>query len=195
MKKLDKSFWQDRWENAETGWDIGYAATPLVAYFDTLKNKDLKILIPGCGNAYEGEYLMKSGFKNTFLIDIAPLALESLKKRFPDFPDSNLIQGDFFEHDEKYDLIVEQTFFCAISPTLRRAYAEKMHELLHINGKLIGLLFNDPLFEDHPPFGGNKAEYLTYFEDLFTIHHFDTATNSIKPRAGRELFIEFEKKS
>src|SRR5690554_153609 len=171
MKKLDKSFWQDRWKNAETGWDIGYAATPLVAYFDTLKNKDLKILIPGCGNAYEGEYLMKSGFKNTFLIDIAPLALESLKKRFPDFPDSNLIQGDFFEHDEKYDLIVEQTFFCAISPTLRRAYAEKMHELLHINGKLIGLLFNDPLFEDHPPFGGNKAEYLTYFEDLFTIHH------------------------
>lgn len=194
MISLDKSYWQDRWENAETGWDIGYPSTPLVAYFDTLENKDIKILIPGCGNAYEGEYLIKKGFKNTFLIDIAPLAFENLKKRFPDFPDENLILGDFFEHEESYDLIVEQTFFCALNPKLRRAYAEKTHSLLNKRGKLMGVLFNAPLFKDHPPFGGNKTEYLGYFEDLFTIFHFETATNSIKPRAGRELFIEIEKK-
>ena len=194
MKTLDKSFWQDRWKNAETGWDIGYPSTPLVEYFDNLEDKDIKILIPGCGNAYEGEYLIKNGFKNTFLIDIAPLAFESLKKRFRNFPEENLIEGDFFEHEETYDLIVEQTFFCAIDPKLRRAYAEKMHSLLKKNGKLMGLLFNDPLFEDHPPFGENKTEYLGYFEDLFTIHYFEKATNSIKPRSGRELFIELEKK-
>lgn len=194
MKALDKSFWQSRWENAETGWDIGYPSTPLVEYFDKLDNKDIKILIPGCGNAYEGEYLIKKGFKNTFLIDIAPLAFESLKKRFPDFPDENLILGDFFEHEETYDLIVEQTFFCAINPNLRKAYAEKIHSLLKKKGKLMGVLFNDPLFEDHPPFGGNKAEYLGYFEDLFTIRHFAAAKNSIKPRANRELFIELVKK-
>src|SRR5690606_3583897 len=111
MKTLDKSFWQDRWKNAETGWDIGYPSTPLVDYFEKLDNKDLKILIPCCGNAYEGEYLIKKGFKNTFLIDIAPLAFENLKKRFPDFPDENLILGDFFELEASYDLIVEQTFF------------------------------------------------------------------------------------
>ena len=195
MKTLDKSFWQNRWENAETGWDIGYPSPPLVEYFDKLENKEIKILIPGCGNAYEGEYLIKNGFKNTFLIDIAPLAFESLKKRFPDFPDENLIEGDFFEHEETYDLIVEQTFFCAINPKLRQAYAEKMHSLLNKNGILMGLLFNDPLFVDHPPFGGNKAEYLNYFEDLFTFRHFETATNSIKPRAGTELFIELAKKN
>jgi len=38
-----------------------------------------------------------------------------------------------------------------------------MSELLLINGKLVGLLFNIPLFEDRPPFGGSKKEYITYF--------------------------------
>lgn len=192
--KLDKDFWQNRWTSGQTGWDIGYASTPLVEYFNSLTNKDLRILIPGSGNGYEGEYLIKNGFKNTYVLDIAPLALENLKKRFPKFPEENLIQQDFFDHSGKYDLIVEQTFFCALDPSLRRAYAKKMYDLLNENGILAGLLFDDPLFEDHPPFGGSKKEYIPYFEDLFEFLHFETATNSIKPRAGRELFIELKKK-
>jgi len=31
-----------------------------------------------------------------------------------------------------------------------------MTELLLKNGKLVGLFFNIPLFDDHPPFGGTK---------------------------------------
>jgi len=193
MKKFDKNYWQQRWDKAETGWDIGYASPPITEYIDQIKNKDLKILIPGCGNAHEGEYLIDKGFNNTFLIDIAPGAFANLKKRFPDFPDENLILGDFFEHNDTYDLIFEQTFFCALAPDLRRKYAEKMHNLLRENGKLAGVLFNEPLFQDHPPFGGSKPEYLPYFEDLFKIIHFEEAYNSIRPRSKRELFIELEK--
>ena len=54
----------------------------LKEYVDQLENKELKILIPGCGNAYEGEYLMKHRFKNTHLIDISQEALNGFKKRF-----------------------------------------------------------------------------------------------------------------
>lgn len=195
MTEFDQGYWQERWIKSETGWDIGYASTPLVDYIDQLKDTNIKILIPGCGNAYEGEYLIKKGFKNTYLIDIAPGAFQNLNMRFPDFPEKNMIQGDFFEHSKKYDLIFEQTFFCALSPKLRRAYAEKMHKLLHDQGRLVGLLFDRPLNEDHPPFGGSRAEYLPYFEDLFEIIHFETAHNSIKPRIGTELFIELKKKT
>ncbi len=56
-----------------------------------------------------------------------------------------------------------------------------MHNLLRENGKLVGVLFNEPLFQDHPPFGGSKPEYLPYFEDLFKIIHFEEAYNSIRP--------------
>ncbi len=54
---LDKTYWKYRYQQKQTGWDIGFASTPLVTYFDHLNDKDIKILIPGCGNAYEAEYL------------------------------------------------------------------------------------------------------------------------------------------
>lgn len=194
MKELTKEFWIDRYLNNETGWDIGEISTPLKEYFDQLKNKDLKILIPGCGNAHEAEYLFNLGFKNVFVIDFSPLALSNLKTRIPGFPEKHLICDDFFNHESAYDLIVEQTFFCAISPTLRQKYTQHTHELLKPNGKLIGLLFNDKLNDDKPPFGGNKEEYLGYFSPFYNIDIMDTAYNSIHPRANKELFIKLTKK-
>jgi SAM-dependent methyltransferase len=190
---LDQNYWNERWEKGQTGWDIGAPSTPLKEYFDQIKNKDLHILIPGCGNAYEAEYLHQLGFHNVFLIDIAPLALASFRKRFPEFPKEHLINDDFFAHRGKYDLIVEQTFFCALNPNMREAYCAHMHNLLAPGGKLVGVLFDDMLNNDHPPFGGNKTEYQRLFEGRFLIKVLESAHNSIAPRAGREVFIIFEK--
>ena len=58
----------------------------------------------------------------------------------------------------------------------------------------MGLLFNDTLNTEHPPFGGNKEEYKKYFSPYFNFKVFETCYNSIKPRQNRELFILFEKK-
>jgi len=194
MEVIDKNYWEKRWENNEIGWDAGTITTPLKQYFDQLKDKNIKILIPGCGNAHEAEYLFNEGFKHTYIIDIAPQALESFSKRVPNFPKENLICGDFFNHQNQYDLIVEQTFFCALDPILREAYINKMHALLKPTGKLIGLLFNIPLNTAHPPFGGNKEEYQKQFAPFFHFKHFETCYNSIKPRENNELFIVFEKR-
>ena len=117
---LTKDFWNNRYKNKETGWDIGYASTPLKNYIDQLENKEIRILIPGCGNAYEAEYLHLKGFNNVFLLDIAPMALQQFSERVPDFPKKHLIQENFFEHQGNYNLILEQTFFCAIKPKLQR---------------------------------------------------------------------------
>ncbi|MFN7691523.1 MAG: methyltransferase, partial [Bacteroidota bacterium] len=163
METIDKNYWEKRWENKQTGWDTGSITTPLKNYFDQLSNKNISILIPGCGNAYEAEYLFEQKFKNTYIIDIAPQALTSFSTRVPHFPASQLICDDFFNHKGQYDLIVEQTFFCALDPAQREAYIQKMHALLKPTGKLIGLLFNIPLNTEHPPFGGNKNEYEKQF--------------------------------
>jgi hypothetical protein len=45
----------------ETGWDLGQVSPPLKAYIDQLTDKNLRILIPGCGNSYEAEYLLEKG--------------------------------------------------------------------------------------------------------------------------------------
>ena len=192
--KLDKDFWNQRYLDNEIGWDLGEISPPLKNYIDQLDDKKIKIIIPGCGNAYEAEYLFNKGFENVFLIDLSPIALGKFKNRVPNFPHNQLICGNFFNHNEKYDLIVEQTFFCAINPSLRSLYAKHTSDILTPKGKLIGLLFNDKLNSDHPPFGGNKKEYHKCFKPYFSINIMENTYNSVKPRNGRELFIKLTKK-
>jgi len=191
---LDENFWDSRYQSNTIGWDIGRISTPLKEYFDQLKNKELKILIPGGGNSYEAEYLHNKGFTNVFVIDLSKTALENLQKRIPSFPEEHLIHSNFFELQETYDLIIEQTFFCALNPELRPQYAIKMNELLHTKGKLVGLLFSVPLYDDRPPFGGSKEEYIPYFKPYFNLEIIENSYNSVLERANQELFIKFIKK-
>ncbi len=190
----DKIFWSTRYTENETSWDVGSITTPLKNYIDQLKDKSISILIPGAGNSYEAEYLFRNGFKNITVLDIAEEPLQNIQNRIPEFPKEQLICGDFFQHTGKYDLILEQTFFCAIHPSLRKSYAEKMNELLNPNGKLVGVLFNDKLNDDKPPFGGNADEYRNYFSPHFNFIVFENCNNSIQPRSGREFFMILEKK-
>jgi methyl halide transferase len=191
--ELNKTYWETRYQNNETGWDAGTITTPLKDYIDQLTNTELKILIPGAGNGYEFDYLIQKGFTNVFVIDIAPSPLEAIKKRNPEYS-SHLLLGDFFELNETFDLILEQTFFCALDPKLRTDYVSKMHQLLNPNGKLAGLLFDFPLTNEGPPFGGSKEEYSELFSNKFEIKTLEKAHNSIKPREGKELFFIFEAK-
>lgn len=191
MKRyFDKDYWNNRYLKEETGWDIGYASTPLQEYFEGLKNKKLQILIPGAGNAYEAEYLHKNGFSNVIVVDISDESCARFHSRFPSFPKKNIICTDFFDLKGQFDLIVEQTFFCAISPNERELYVKKANSLLQPNGALVGLLFQKELFDDHPPFGGNAKEYRKLFSPLFQIKIMETAHNSIEPRKNSELFIK-----
>ncbi len=81
---FDDKFWSDRYEHRLTGWDLGVISSPLKAYFDQLKNKEISILIPGCGNAYEAEYLLNAGFTDVSLIDISKTLTDALNEKFKD---------------------------------------------------------------------------------------------------------------
>ena len=190
---LNGKYWDQRYKNQETGWSIGYASTPITEYINQLLDKSIKILIPGCGHGYEAEYLLNKGFENVFVLDYSEVALIEFKNRVPGFPKSNLIKDDFFNHNEHYDLIIEQTFFCALNPSLRDDYVSHCFNLLNKNGKLIGLLFNDILNNDKPPFGGNKELYQELFDRSFKIESIENCYNSIPARKDRELFIKLIK--
>jgi SAM-dependent methyltransferase len=193
-KDLSEKYWNDLYLNNGSAWDVGYVSTPLKAYFDQLKNKNISILIPGAGNAYEAEYLVNNGFKNVYVCDFAEEPLNNLKKRCPAIQSSNLLKTDFFGISNlTFDLILEQTFFCALELSLRKKYFEKTYRLLNPGGKLAGVLFNCAFETAGPPFGGSMEEYKQYFENIFRINVYEACYNSIKPRAGRELFMILEK--
>lgn len=191
---LNASYWDNRYKEGNIGWDLGKISNPLQTYFDQLTHKDIRILIPGAGNSYEAEYLFKKGFINTYVVDVSKTALNNLKERVPNFPDHQLIHGNFFELKTTFDLIIEQTFFCAINPSLRGSYGMQTSNLLSKKGKLVGVLFNNISLNEGPPFGGNKKEYLDYFSPFFNVKAMELCHNSEQNRSGKELFINMIKK-
>lgn len=184
---LDRDYWNNRWIQQQTGWDMGSAQNGLVQYIAHHYPLDTKILIPGCGNAHEAEALHNLGFHQITVIDIAPEVCEVLRDKF--IPTSiQVVEGDFFEHQDHYDLILEQTFFCALHPDLRPRYIQHMALLLQEKkGVLLGLLFSLPM-PDGPPFGGSEVEY----QELF-LPHFELLLKncdfSIPPRQDKEFFF------
>ncbi len=186
---LSQEYWNNRYLQHQTGWDIGTVSTPLKEYIDQLNSKDIRILIPGGGNSYEALYLLEQGFTNITVIDLAPAVTEKLKDQTKSYQTHiKILTGDFFELEGQFDLILEQTFFCAIDPALRTNYVSKMATLLKPNGKLVGVLFNRD-FEGGPPFGGHETEYRTLFSQAFNKIFMEPCYNSIPPRAGSELFV------
>ncbi|ULQ57979.1 TPMT family class I SAM-dependent methyltransferase [Flavihumibacter rivuli] len=188
--QLDAAYWNDRYLNHKTSWDIGYAAPALTHFVDQLPDKSISILVPGCGNGYEVEYLLQKGFTNVTVVDIAPSLTDALKRRLEPYSGKELtiITGDFFELDGLYDLVLEQTFFCALDPEKRADYANKMFNILKPGGKLAGVLFNRE-FIGGPPFGGSQEEYKKLFSKMFTIKVMEPCYNSITPRQGSEVFM------
>ncbi|MBD0725318.1 thiopurine S-methyltransferase [Flavobacterium sp. L1I52] len=189
---LDQNYWDAQYKSKATGWDLGEIAPPIKNFIDSLENKNSRILIPGCGNTYEAIYLLAKGFTNITIIDIAPTLVALLQEKFANNANIKIILGDFFEHKGEYDVIIEQTFFCALPPFMRQKYVWKMHQLLARNGILAGLLFNRD-FDVNPPFGGNQKEYEMLFKAGFHFEKLEVALDSAAPRKDTELFFEFQK--
>jgi SAM-dependent methyltransferase len=186
---LPAQFWDSLYTNHETAWDIGSVSPPLKEYIDQLTDKNIRILIPGAGKSYEAVYLAENGFTDVTVIDISPVLTKSLHEKIAQsYPFIKIITGDFFELNDAFDLILEQTFFCTLHPSLRENYINKIKELLTGNGKLAGVLFNRD-FENGPPFGGHTEEYRQLFSPVLRIKVLEDCYNSIPPRAGSEVFL------
>ena len=190
---LDAEYWDNRYKENETGWDIGGVSRPLIEYLDQVKDTSIKLLFPGAGLAWDAEYAFNKGFINTFVADVSNTAKSSFLKRVHSFPEDQYIIDDIFDLENSFDLILEQTLYCAINPSQREKYANKMFDLLNPGGKLAGVLFTFPLTENGPPFGGSIKEYEKRFSNRFKIKTLENCHNSITPRMGNEAFIILEK--
>ncbi|HMP32599.1 MAG TPA: methyltransferase domain-containing protein, partial [Saprospiraceae bacterium] len=112
---MDTKYWDNKYKNQETPWDIGYASPAIIQYLTEINVDNKSILIPGAGNAYEAKWLLQHTIANVTVVDISPTVIEKLKIETNTY--ANRIKcelGNFFDHEGTYDLIIEQTFFCAI---------------------------------------------------------------------------------
>ncbi|KAI8633858.1 S-adenosyl-L-methionine-dependent methyltransferase [Xylariaceae sp. FL1651] len=187
------SRWAKCWDDNWTPWDRG---GPSLALYDLLKenpnelfplpsrNTNKTALVPGCGRGYDVLLLSSFGY-DVYGLEISPGALDAAKKNASDALEKGLyeIQGDkrgtitwlyqdFFATDWKdveplFDLIFDYTFFCALPPPMRSAWALRMEALLKPGGRLVCLEFpsEKELSEPGPPWAAPPTEYLGYLSN------------------------------
>ncbi len=189
QKQLDAQYWDDRHKDKNTPWCLGEVSPPLKNYFDQLEDKSKSILIPGAGHHYEAQYLMDCGFTDVTICDISSSAIENIKSILGTPPAIKYLNRDFFAIEDKYDLIIEQTFFCAIDPALRERLLAKISQILKPNGKWVGILFASEFQKPGPPFGGSLMKYKELIGKYLSINNISMCYNSVLPRRGNELFM------
>ncbi|XP_021289634.1 thiocyanate methyltransferase 1-like [Herrania umbratica] len=125
-------------------------------------------------------------------LDISEEAIKKAKQMSSTLPNADyftFIKADFFtwHPTDLFDLIFDYTFFCAIEPDMRSAWAQQIQNFLKPDGELITLMF--PM-DDHaggPPYKVSIANY----EDVLHPMGFEAisiADNkwAIEVRKGRE---------
>ncbi|XP_021774752.1 probable thiol methyltransferase 2 isoform X1 [Chenopodium quinoa] len=125
-------------------------------------------------------------------LDISEVAVEKARELASSSPNANYIsflQADFFnwEPTELFDLIFDYTFFCAIVPNMRPAWATRMGDLLKPDGELITLMFPIDDHEGGPPYKTSVTDYEEVLHPLgFQAMSIVENELAVDPRKGRE---------
>ena len=146
--------------------------------------------MPGCGRGHEVVYLAENGFDVT-AVDYSIGAVHYLRQVIQKQKlDSEILHSNFFDlnstHDGVYDLLIEQAFFCAISPNQRTLYVATVARILKSGGMLAGLFYNTGQ-EGGPPFNTTRDDIIKHFSEWFEIRDLVQAKNSVTQRKDKEL--------
>lgn len=194
----DKTFWNQRYLDKNTGWDLGHPAPPFVRLVEKGEfGPPGRVLIPGAGRSHEGVYLASRGYDVT-CVDFAPQAVSEAKEAARQAGVKiTVLEEDFFRLDTRrtgtFDYLVEHTCFCAIDPSLREAYVEKAYELLSPGGILIGLFYAHGR-EGGPPWTTTEEEVRTLFKKRFDLLSLGVTDWSVESRKGEELLGRLRRK-
>ncbi|KAI1336727.1 Thiopurine S-methyltransferase family protein [Xylariaceae sp. FL0016] len=184
-----KSKWNDCWNEAWTPWDRGGHSEALNDILS--ENRELfglpasegrkTALVPGCGRGHDVLLLASLGY-DTVGLDLSTKATEEAKQHAAKTRASGhntsepgveasttFLSGDFFDDDwrevqgvsKRFDLIFDYTFFCALQPSERPAWANRMQQLLAPGGRLVCLEWpteKDPS-EPGPPWASPPSAY------------------------------------
>lgn len=191
----EPSYWEQRYQEKTTRWDLGQAAPAFVSLLDSQAPPNPgRTAVLGCGRGYDALLFAERGFE-VVGFDFAPSAIASATS-LAQFANgcATFLQRDIFdlatEFPHEFDYIVEHTCFCAIPPERRHEYVHLVHSLLRPQGELIAVFFTHAR-PGGPPFGLTPTEIYQYFETDFEIVFLEPVSNSIPSRQGEEHIGRF----
>lgn len=199
----DSSFWELRYQERDTGWDLGAPTPPIVEFFQSARapKPPARILVPGSGRGHDALFLAKLGFDVT-AVDFAKQALDSLRRRRRNLwipaAKCRTLRADILHLPAKchasFDIVVEHTCFCAIDPKLRDLYVSMARDVLVPGGLLLGLFYPFREGTQGPPFPVTELEIQMRFSVSFDLEFIETPASSVERRRGEERLILMRRK-
>ncbi|APA85826.1 methyltransferase domain-containing protein [Paraburkholderia sprentiae WSM5005] len=186
-------FWDERFERRFTPWDQAGVPSAFRAFAE--RHRDAAVLIPGCGSAHEAVWLARQG-NPVRAIDFSPAAVAAAREQLGAQHASLVEQADFFTYAPPFApaWIYERAFFCALSPTRRADYAQRMAALLPAGGLLAGLFFIGATPKG-PPFGIERGELDALLTPHFELLEDEAVDDSIAVFAGRERWLTWRRRA
>ncbi|KAK4801853.1 hypothetical protein SAY86_000056 [Trapa natans] len=183
--------WEKCWEEGVTPWDLG-KPTPVLEHLHQIGALPKgRALVPGCGTGYD---VTAIACPERFVVglDISDVAIKKaveVSYALPNAKYFTFLKEDFFtwQPSELFDLIFDYTFFCAINPEMRSAWAQQMAKLLKPNGELITLMFPVADHAGGPPYKVSVSDYEEVLSPLdFKATFIADNELAVAPRQGRE---------
>lgn len=178
-------FWDLRYDARFSPWDAGKVPAQLRA-FVAASPASRRVLVPGCGSAWEVRFLAESGW-DVLGIDFSHAALATAAPVLGPFAD-RIRHADFFAPvaGEPFAMVYERAFLCALPRRIWAAWARRVAESVETGGTLGGFFFFDA-GERGPPFPlHSQHELSSLLAPSFVLEEDEAVPDSIPVFAGRE---------
>jgi SAM-dependent methyltransferase len=150
-------FWDLRYGARFAPWDAGRVPAQLRAF--ALASPRTRVLVPGCGSAWDVRFLAESGFE-VCGIDFSAEAIAAARAVLGPFAD-RVRQSDVFAPiaGEPFPLVYERAFLCALPRRMWPDWGQRMAGLVAPQGVLAGFFYFDA-GESGPPFALHAQQEL-----------------------------------
>ena len=194
-KDTGAAAWEAIYKADDAGWDLGEANPALVHVLraQKLPAPPKHVLVPGCGTGHDAVAFLDAGYEVTAM-DFAETAVATVAARSQS-PLLHCLQADALAADNgvadhSIDIIFEHTFFCALQPHQREAYAQSLARMIKANGELWALSMRTT-FNNRQPYDSTPAEYIALMETqgFVFIEQEPMEAWSHQRRKGRETLV------
>ena len=192
LDPADAAFWDARYREAFTPWDAGGVPAALERFLAG-EHATSRVLLPGCGAAYEARAIAERGH-DVLAIDFSAAALERARELLGEWS-RVLRRADFFADDlgPPFDIVYERAFLCALPRPHWTRWATRVAEIVRPGGRVIGFFFQSE-DERGPPFGLKAGEIETLLSPAFDRVADAPVEDSIPVFAGRERWQEWRRR-
>lgn len=196
-ENVEKSqYWSERYNQANTGWDLGKASPILTEILPQLKIPRQRIAVLGCGSGHDAAHFAQSGHIVTGF-DFSEEALLKSQKNYGSIASLKFVRADALnipvQYRGQFDIVFEHTCYCAIPPQSRNSLVQSWNQLLTERGHLLGIFFVHPKFHG-PPWGGSEWEIRERLKKTFDFRYWTRWQTSVPDRHGLELAVWAQKK-